>query len=427
MKTIALATLFILAASVGADILPASFCSDLFSGTNAASATHAANPLLAMGTYTSLLGISLLVVLLVLTVLGVVYAFGMAFRVESLKAFTKSELLESFFNVLLIMIIASGVAFSGAAIAFVANIGLAGIQTATSGSIQTVTPGQCYPSSTPVLATCSGGCKLVGLACGTGDNAGKEYVCDPTLSSSAECAPPAPPSAAPVTDTKSVYMNICTNYVNNGINTAWNNFLQVDTVSVVMFSFMFFTADLRVAGDGVLFSPWGGVWSIYTILGTQIGVFDAVVGILLMITFLLYLLYSIFPVFLYVGILLRSFPWTRAAGGTFIAMFIAFYIVFPGILYPFSLYMQSIYITLSVPSSGLTGFSLSSLGTLLPYLSGTAMLTEIGQFAQTVAFVGLQLMGVLIGLVVSLDLVEAIAKLLGAPSMHTRSLLGKIL
>lgn len=150
------------------------------------------------------------------------------------------------------------------------------------------------------------------------------------------------------------------------------------------------------------------------------------VGILLMITFLLYLLYSIFPVFLYVGILLRSFPWTRAAGGTFIAMFIAFYIVFPG-LYPFSLYMQSIYITLSVPSSGLTGFSLSSLGTLLPYLSGTAMLTEIGQFAQTVAFVGLQLMGVLIGLVVSLDLVEAIAKLLGAPSMHTRSLLGKIL
>ncbi len=61
---------------------------------------------------------------------------------------------------------------------------------------------------------------------------------------------------------------------------------------------------------------------------------------------------------------------------------------------------------------------------VLPLISGTSMLSEISGFAQTIASTGLQLMGVLIGLMISLDIVEAIGKLLGAPSTHTRSLLG---
>ena len=84
-------------------------------------------------------------------------------------------------------------------------------------------------------------------------------------------------------------------------------------------------------------------------------------------------------------------------------------------------------VTLNVPTGVYNSFGLETVLGAIPYFGGTAMLTEISGFAQTVAATGLQLMGILIGLVVSLDLVEAIGKLLGAPSAHTRSLLGKLL
>src|SRR5271157_1986426 len=379
MKIIALATLFLLVASAGADTntlgLPSTFCSSLFSqsSANPMSLTYA-------GTYASVLGVSLLVVLVVLTVLGVVYAFGMAFKVESLKAFTRSEFLESFFNILLIVVISSGIALSGAAISFISNLGLAGIQ---------------------------------------------------SLSSQAGSAAISPAQVVQVSDTQSVYTAICNNYVTNGINTWMHDITYTGLVSIVLNSVMNFKLALTPLGEGVTFSPMAGAYPVYYFINMQIELFVAMIGIMLMVTFLLYIVYSIFPVFLYVGILLRSFPWTRAAGGTFIALFIAFYIIFPAVLFPFSLYMQNLYTALNLSPSSYTAFSVGGLLEVLPFLStftsGSPMLNEMSGFAQTAGLVGLQLMGVLIGFVVSLDLVEAIAKLLGAPSMHTRSLLGKIL
>jgi hypothetical protein len=142
--------LLVVVASVSAQSFPSTFCSDLFTGANAN------NTLLSAGTYADLLGVSLLIVVLVLTSLGVVYAFGMAFKVESLKAFTRSEFLESFLNVVLIIIIGTGVAFSGSAIGFITNIGIVGIQSVSSqtcgaptGSGGTVSPATCYPQTVP--------------------------------------------------------------------------------------------------------------------------------------------------------------------------------------------------------------------------------------------------------------------------------------
>jgi hypothetical protein len=381
MRKIALAMLLLLVSSASAFSLPSTFCSDLFTGTNAN------NPLLNASSYASLLGISLLVVLMVLTVLGITYAIGMAFKVESLKNFTKSEFLESFFNIVLIVVISSGVALSGSAIAFVTNIGLAGIQSVSSQS----------------------------ASCGASSAGGQ---CASSI---------APAQAVQVTDAKSVYLGICNNYVQNGIDTSISNAVQGQVSVQILTAMLGMTFDWRISGNGVMFIPLWGIFPVVSLVNTQVGIFDAIIGMLLLITFLLYIIYSVFPVFLYVGILLRSFPWTRTAGGTLIAMFIAFYIIFPAILYPFSLYLQNLYGALSIPTSNLTGFSYSAVLAVLPLVSGTNMLSELSGFAQTLATVGLQLMGVLIGLMISLDIVEAIGKLLGAPSTHTRSLLGKLL
>jgi hypothetical protein len=370
MKMVALAMLLLVVASVGAQDFPASYCPNLFSGTS--SGTSSPNLLIQGSTYTGLLSISLLIVLLVLTALGIVYAFGLAFRVESLKAFTRSEVLESFLNIILIIVIGTGVAFSGSVIAFVTNVGLAGIQSVT-GNTQAAL------------------------------------------------------AAVQPTDTQSVYTGICNNYVTKGISDIKANIEQGQIPLAVMNFVMSIGDTFEEEGNGITISPLMGAFPIVSLLSTQVAAFDAIIGLLLVIVFFLFIIYSIFPVFLYVGILLRSFPWTRAAGGTFIAMFIAFYIIFPAILYPFSLYMQSVAVTLNVPTGVYNSFGLETVLGAIPYFGGTAMLTEISGFAQTVAATGLQLMGILIGLVVSLDLVEAIGKLLGAPSAHTRSLLGKLL
>ena len=84
---------------------------------------------------------------------------------------------------------------------------------------------------------------------------------------------------------------------------------------------------------GVEFSPLTGTQILSTMIGKIDTIADAVLSLLLGGTFLLSFIYSIFPLFLYVGIVLRTLPWTRVAGGSFIALFIGFYVFFPVLLH----------------------------------------------------------------------------------------------
>jgi hypothetical protein len=60
---------------------------------------------------------------------------------------------------------------------------------------------------------------------------------------------------------------------------------------------------------------------------------NAMILLLFGSAFLLGLIFSLFPLFLYLGIVLRTIPWTRAAGGTLLAIFVGFYIFFPILLH----------------------------------------------------------------------------------------------
>jgi hypothetical protein len=378
MKSVALAIFALLIASAGAQGLisiPAGLCQSLFPSGGAVSSSGVA--LGNSSTYSSIISLSLLVVLTMLSVLAITYAFGTAFNIESLKAFTRSEFAESLFSLALIMVLAPSLAFSGSIISFISNIGLA--------SMQTLSPTGAIPT-------------------------------------------------ASVTSASDVYVSLCNSYITQGANimisnafTTYASFTIIDLIRSMRFDVS--------SQFGVSFAPFAGIFPLSKgLINSQLEAFYAMVGILLGVTFFLYVIYAIFPLLLYAGLLLRSLPWTRAAGGSFIAMFIAFYIIFPAILYPFSLYIYSSngYAPLTAGSSGqaiTTGsfFSIGAIGAVLPWFTGGLLIGEIDGFAQQGAAVVLQMLGVLIAFVISFDLVESLGDLLGAPSMNTNRILGKLI
>jgi hypothetical protein len=319
-------------------------------------------------TYGGLISISLLLVLLVLMCLGIAYAFGYGFGIDSLKKFTRAEALESAFNLIIIGAIASGLAFANGAVSFLASISSVGLSA--------LTPNSVIPSNVPAL-----------------------------------------------------YLGLCNNYINTGVASVIPDVVSTAAVQGVLAGLQSFNIALEPNYFGFSFSPLAGIQPVVTMMGTQVSFFMLMIGVFVSIPLLLYLVYFLFPVFLYVGVLLRSFPWTRAAGGSMLALFIAFYIVFPSLLYPFSAYISSQFKPLSLGSLSGAGFSLQSLLTVMPLSSvfGNPLYAEIGGFASQATFLAIQLLGLIISLIISLDLMEALGDMLGSPSLQSKKLLSKVI
>ena len=343
--------------------------------------------------YTTLISVSLLITLMVLTALGLVYAIGNAFGFEKLKSFTKTEFLESSINVIIIMLIAGGLAFADGGIAFFSNVGLAGLQSVTTVKLS------------------------------------------------------APTSA------QGVYTQICMLYLDQGFNVFLSNWLPtVLTSSVLLGTLQNLKIDITLLNAiEFSFNPFAGVKVLSAILNQQAALFGGAAIMLVAVIFALVIIYFLFPLFLFVGVFLRSFPWTRAAGGTFLALFISFYIVFPALLYPFAAVMaieQTSASQLNTLSSGLLASTFSN--TISSFQSSTSSFffstlptseavnpaailfsapQEINTYGQAISALGIQMLGILISATISLDLVEAFGDLLGAPSLEhgKHNILGKII
>lgn len=364
MRLVYLLVLFMLLTSVNAQIF-ANFCPNLFAGADLDKA------LANTSNYSSLISISVLLVLMVLTILGIVYAIGVGFGIDQLKRFSRTELAESIFNLAVIAVIASGLGFASGAISFLSSLTAIG---ANSLAVQ--------GGTTPITS-----------------------------------------------NTLSLYTGICNNYINNGVETMLPYVITTAGTLTILGSLQKFELELEPNYFGFAFSPFAGLSPVVSIIGTQLDFFMLIVGVSISMPIFLYMIYFLFPIFLYVGILLRSFPWTRPAGGSMLALFIAFYIVFPALLYPFSLYATSQFQPLSLASIASSGFSLQALLTAIPIANvfGNPMVGEISSFANAASQLAVQLLGVVIALMISLDLVEALGDLLGAPSLHTKKLLSKVI
>jgi hypothetical protein len=323
-------------------------------------------------TYSGLIGFSLLIIMSVLTIVAVLYAVGTAFKIESLKIFSRNEILENVLNFIMIIFISAGIFAVDSLVSGLAQFGSSAV-----GSAST----QQEPTS------------LTGI-----------------------------------------YQSICVMYYSDIINQIWN-IISISLFSFVINIFSSIKIMLMPNGFGITFAPFA--W--YTSLSKMIGLFGAVevaiAGIELVNIFLLSIIYYLFPIFLYLGILFRSFPWTRSIGGALLGLFISFYVFYPALLYAFSsiiqAYSQQIGSSISNQYYNIINEYYSSNMNSLTSLSG---LSATSIFPETAIFItvniaesGLNTLGILISLIICFDLIEVFGDLLGAPSLSHGGILRRLI
>ena len=354
------------------------FCAPLFGGSSVVGSTIAVST---PSTYSNMLDFSLLIILMVLVVLGIIYAIGYSMKIDKLLSYSKTELLESIFNIIIIVAIAGGMGLVFSGISFItsiANTGLASAQNAINSQ--------------------GGGIVLL-----------------PTTQ---------------VTNAHDLYVGICDNY-GNGIIGIVGNLINLYELGIEQSLAQSLTIELMpnyggflMLTPGVTFSPLAGLSPSMQVISSLFTIISAFVAIMIGIPLLLFFIYYLFPFFLYAGVLFRSFPWTRAAGGTLLALFISFYIVFPSLIYPFSVLsttnLGNAYTAPSLSSSTLSINNWEQFGSLVRL--GPLILAYVGGLSGAI----LQIAGLVIALVISYDLVEMFGKLLGAPSASGRKMLSKV-
>ena len=172
---------------------------------------------------------------------------------------------------------------------------------------------------------------------------------------------------------------------------------------------------------GFSFMPYIGLTVVNQIIKMMMEFTGIIIALLFSLSVFLAIIYGLFPIFLYVGILLRTIPWTRAAGGAFIGLFIGFYILFPVMLgftttvsfsNPSTIAFQDQIFSLS--SSAIN--PVSSLSYLASFISGDMLISFIeGVVAPNIYII----IGVIISVMLSLDFAETMGDYLGAPSLSS--------
>lgn len=382
-------------------------CSTLFgqqASVNAQS-TSLVSPALAQGTtYSFMLEASLFIILLVLSVLGLVYAIGYAFNISKLMTFVKNEYLECIASILIVVVAVGGIQIFNNALVFLANL--------SNGLLPT--------SSTPTN----------------------------------------------LASTQQVFQATCENLESGMITTNLYDYGYVLSNLFFFNALQSFTIKLMPNEFGVTFQPWGGIQTLKTALWSEEGISFTLLGMGGLLIMFLFVIYYLFPIFFYVGILLRSFPWTRAAGGAMIALFISFYIIFPALVYPFSSQLNGVgnYVCAidQVGSSSSADFGTagnnqndnapayqgpcttsSSLITSLlsegwttvkggvDVLSlsgfGSAMYDNVTQFSYDISDSLLQVVGIAVAFIIAYDMLEALGDVLGSPSLQSGRILSKVI
>jgi len=345
-----------------------SLCSYLFpsNGTIGISSVHA------------ILEIALLVVLSVLSLLGILYAIGYSFNIPTLKEFVKKEYIESIFNIILIVLVFGGLSFADGSVAFIANLASSALSTTTAST---------------------------------------------TISNAYQ-----------------LFTNLCNTYITKGIGNGLAGIFYLFPTNIVLVTEQNMVVNILEAADselwpsqffGLSIKPLAGVYPYAQIIQSEFTIVLDVMFVYIGIAFFLAIIYSLFPILFFLGILLRSFPWSRAAGGALLSLFISFYIIFPGLLFAFA--NSPMPASVSTPSylgtisNDLNDIVTNFISDIWSTTFATNIYDEIYNFANFFAYAILQLIGLIVSLLVSFDLLEGLADLLGAPSLTSKNLLQKVI
>lgn len=380
------------------------FCNQFFAST--LSSTKGSTPLSSIfpslgvasfSSYGNIIPISIAIVGMVFAVLAILYGIGYAFGLPRVIALVKTEYLESVFNLVIIIAIAGGSAAIASGVAFIANLGGAAVAATNAGTATVVSAG---PSSIDAI-----------------------------------------------------YSSICSAYSTDAISHI-GSYASLIILTSVIGDISSFQVNLHPNGAGVGFTPFFGVTPLLQALYFIINLSYGVVGIEIGVIFFLALLYYLLPIFLFAGLLFRSFPWTRAAGGTLLALFIGFYLFFPALVYPFTtvtpatLHLASYCGSAAEGDSGISQFICANGGQGGTQVDQVNVLTNLknvvfspatsfltgGEFSglldfyiAQIIFEAFQLFGIIIAFVIAYTLLEAFADLLGAPSLSSRDILRKVI
>jgi hypothetical protein len=247
-----------------------------------------------------------------------------------------------------------------------------------------------------------------------------------------------------------LYLQDCNNLYLEGVDAGVNVLiLSFDQTFLTALSHLSVNAVIRY--QGVKIVPFVGLQA------TVIAISDANLFIIsvLALSFgtiaFLSIIYALFPLFLYVGIVLRTLPWTRAAGGSFIGLFIGFYIFFPLILHVMLIVnpVPSPLIQLCSSAAFTSGTGSSGCPTSNPFgyltyifknipkffslASCTVIsLAPVGSAGATCLFgdivsgvvgpLSYTLVAILLSIYLSFNFTEAISATLGAPSLKVSSM-----
>ncbi|MGC8629088.1 MAG: hypothetical protein ACP5T4_02660 [Candidatus Micrarchaeia archaeon] len=378
MKITLLASLMLLSLLLASGIANAqsNFCSSAIQDVTVQGLNNGEN---------SILTISLAIVTTVLVILGITYGIGKAFGIAILIRFTQKEILESIFNLILILLAVGGLAFADKAVSFLSAL-------------------SAYATSSTAAQTT-------------------------------------------VTSAATMYSTLCNNFMSAGLDQVS---YAVDLILVNSVYSVIQTLTISIGGVGgalmpvaVILTPFKGIYPYSQFLSTEI---NATIGITLVyvgVAILAVVIYGLFPIFFYAGVLLRSIPWTRAAGGALLALFFSFYIVFPSLLLAFSQIQPQVLISslpsitpsnvelssqafLNNPLAGIEGMGLTALIDLSAIFTGNFAST-VSQFGSILEYAIFQLVGLIVSLLVSFDLLEGLGDLLGAPSLQSNRLLKNVI
>jgi hypothetical protein len=250
-------------------------------------------------------------------------------------------------------------------------------------------------------------------------------------------------TAAPVipASTGGIYVSLCNDISTNIINSGFNNWIGL-TGTLFLANTLQSVNVLAIPNSyGYAYQPFAGLALLVQLLWDDQTAFFGTMFFGMFLVVMLFVIYYLFPIFLYVGLALRAFPWTRAAGGSFVAMFIAFYVIFPALMLPFVTNTSAIGVC-NPPMSGsgyvnplcnpgsFSGHSLKSILTFTfasNFNFGEVYYDDVVAFVDGFFTIGLNMFGLVIALLISYEIVEKIGSILGAPSMSAQRALSRIL
>ncbi|MGC8669648.1 MAG: hypothetical protein ACP5TL_00655 [Candidatus Micrarchaeia archaeon] len=234
------------------------------------------------------------------------------------------------------------------------------------------------------------------------------------------------------TFSNNIYMSDCTNLY--GVSLS---FISPGMDLIIIELGIKFISSIKVSVlpvyFGISFSPFIGLSVINNVINVIINIAGAFAGIMIAVIFLMAVVYKLFPIFFFVGIVLRTIPWTRAAGGAFIGLFVAFYIALPLLLYAL---ISGFAVSPYIP--GTLNYSvMAELQNITPAIPLLSLFTELISFIPQGIVTGFienvlspalfYFVAVLISIIISYNLMEALGDLLGAPSLSSRNTLKKLL